>query len=241
MKNLKEINFEKTFVIVTFFSLLFSMCGKKEEVEPSLDISSFKASGGQIWGEFKVDKADDVADRGVVISLSSGATFDNNMNSVAKISLIDNYYIFNDLKLDTTYYIKGYTKSKKGIVKYSNEMPLKTECLQIDSIAPVNLVQTTTQITIYGKNFSNNLSDNTVTFKGDCINGSIISLTPTSGTSNSLVINVSGMFKTGSCDFYVFVDKPGDDCDAGGSILSKIDKSSSGYTFHYTGDLIYSY
>lgn len=236
MKKLNDFKYGKSITIVILFVVLFSECGKKEEVEPSLDVSTFTVKGGQIWGMLDVKKADDVVERGVVISDIPGVTVDNNKNSTANIIQVDDYiYVFNDLPLNTNYYLKGYTKSKKGVIKYSNERIFATECLEIDSIVPGILSNASTQISIYGRNFGSSNSDNTVTFQGDCVIGGKVSKSTSTASSTLLTVDVTNLFYSSSCNVYVSVDNASDTCTKGGGILSKIDKTSSaGYSFSYS-------
>ena len=175
---------------------------------------------------------EDVAEKGVVIGLSPSPTNDNNSNSTSRIIIDNSFYLFDDLPLETTYYVRGYTKTEKGKIKYTEEKIFTTECLEIDSIIPRNVTSATTQIIIYGRGFSSTAMDNTITFE-DCLSsGSTVVKTPSGATSTSLTVNVTGVFANSTCgSSYVKVDKTGDACGphTGISILKK-----SGNTYLYS-------
>jgi hypothetical protein len=224
-------------LILVVLSLLFNGC-KKEEVEPTIEMKDFVVAGGQIWGQLNVTKADDVAEKGVVIGLTSSPTKDNNNNSASVITTADDIYVFNELQLSTTYFVRGYTQSKKGVIKYSNELSFTTKCIEIDSIVPSHVTSATTQIIIYGRNFSSTAIDNIITIEGDCVNGTTVTKGPSLATATTLTVDVTNVFIASTGDVFVSVDKTGDACTAGGSILSKIITiSPTHHTYEYSGKI----
>ena len=219
-------------ILVLAVSILFNGC-KKEEVEPDIDVSGFAARGGQISGGVKFFKTDDVAEKGVVIGLTPEPTIDNNNNSTAQIVNVADNYLFNELALETTYYLRAYTKSKKGKIKYSDERTFQTFCLEIDSITPKIITGSTAELKIYGRNFSSNAMDNTITLDSDCSSSDII-VGPSSATSTMLTIDLSIVsLPSSNCSLSVYVQKGGTDVCSGynGGIISEL--SGSAYIYSY--------